>query len=191
MRRLFVGLELPSAARARLGALCTGLANARWVRSENFHLTLRFIGDVDEATADDVHDALREIYADGFPMHLRGLGFFATRRAPRQIWVGVEPNPALMSLQKRISVAISSATTRTGLVPEGRKFVPHVTFARLRDVPACAVADFLAMQEAFCVEAFPVRNFTLYSSKLSPGGPTYRVEAEYPLADFPSSAAAL
>ena len=56
---------------------------------------------------------------------------------------------------------------------------------------ASAVADFLAMQEAFCVEAFPVRHFTLYSSKLSPGGPTYRAAAEYPLADFPSSADAL
>ncbi len=187
MLRLFVGLGLPSAARARLGALCCGLKQARWVRSENFHLTLRFIGDVDEAMAGDINDALREIHADGFSMRLQGLGFFGSRRQARQIWVGADRTPELVRLQEKIASAIA----RTGLLPEGRKFVPHVTFARLRDVPPRAVADFLATREPFCVEAFPVRYFTLYSSKLSPDGPIYRAEADYPLADCSSDVAAL
>ena len=101
--------------------------------------------------------------------------------------MGAEPAPELVRLQKKIE----SAITRTGLPPEGRKFVPHVTFARLRDVPARAVVDFMAMQEPFCVEAFPVPHFTLYSSQLSPGGATYRAEAVYPLADFSSDVAAI
>lgn len=191
MLRLFVGLALPEDVRLRLGTLCCGLENARWVRPENFHLTLRFIGEVDEATADDINDALREIHAQGFAMGLQGLGFFGSRRKMRQLWAGVEPVPALLSLQKKINVAIDSVVTRTGHSPRGRKFVPHVTFARLRDVPACAVADFLAMREPFCVEAFPVRYFTLYSSRLGPGGPVYRAEADYPLAGFSSDAAGL
>jgi len=178
MLRLFAGLALPKAVRARLGGLCAGLPNARWVQPENLHLTLRFIGNVDGDSAQDIDDALQEIHADGFSMRLQGLGFFGSRRRARQIWVGAERTPELLHLQEKIE----SAIVRTGFPPEGRKFVPHVTLARLRDLQTSRLQDFLSAHEPFCIEAFPVAGFTLYSSVRSSSGAFYRAEAEYPLA---------
>lgn len=177
MLRLFVGIPLPEAVRARLRALCAGLPNARWVRPENLHLTLRFIGEVTEDVAEDIDDSLSAVRPPAFAMELCGLGFFGNGSAPRQIWVGVARNPALLHLQEKVE----SAIVRAGLPPEGRKFVPHVTLARLRGRRAPRLQAFLLQHEPLREDAIAVRHFTLFSSTLSDQGSIYVAEAEYPL----------
>jgi 2'-5' RNA ligase len=89
----------------------------------------------------------------------------------------VAPNEALATLQRRIEAAL----TGVGLEPEGRRFHPHITLARLRGAPAERLAGFLADHSLFATEAFPVDRFVLYSSLLSSSGAVYREEAEYAL----------
>ncbi|MCE2510904.1 MAG: RNA 2',3'-cyclic phosphodiesterase [Alphaproteobacteria bacterium] len=175
MLRLFVGIALPEEVQVRLGMLCSGLPNARWVRPENLHMTLRFIGEVGEDVAEDVDDSLQGIRAQSFSMSLSGLGFFGNGRSPRQVWVGVERNPLLLHLQEKIE----SAIVRAGLPPERRKFVPHVTLARLRGQNVARLQSFLSVHEPFREGPFAVDCFTLFSSKLSHNGSIYRAEADY------------
>lgn len=177
MLRLFVGIALPEEVRVELGTLCSGIPNARWVRPENLHMTLRFIGEVGEDVAEDIDDSFREIRGQSFSMWLKGLGFFGNARSPRQIWVGVERNLALHHLQEKIE----SAIVRAGLPPECRKFVPHVTLARLRGQNVSRLQSFLSVHEPFRKGPIAVDRFTFFSSKLSHNGSIYRAEADYPL----------
>ena len=128
MLRLFVGIEFPPELKLRLSLLCTGVAGARWVDAGNFHLTLRFIGEIAEDVAADVDEALARIKAPRFTLQLAGTGVFGGNR-PRALWVGAERSPELVRLHDRIEQAL----IRAGLEPEGRKYAPHVTLARLRE----------------------------------------------------------
>src|SRR5271169_1349618 len=127
MLRLFVGIGFPPELKLRLSLLCSGLPGAKWVDPGNFHLTLRFIGEVGEDVAADVDEALVTLKARRFALQLAGVGVFGNGK-PRQLWVGAERDPALASLQGKIELAL----IRIGLPPEPRKFAPHVTLARLR-----------------------------------------------------------
>jgi 2'-5' RNA ligase len=176
--RLFVALELPEPVRAQLGMLAGGIPGARWVAPENMHLTLRFIGEVDEGTVADIDLALADIDAPGFEMSLEGVGHFGSARQARAIYVGVARNAALAHLYAKIE----SALVRCGLEPEGRKFSPHVTLARLRDAPASRISSFVAGHNLFRAGPIEVDGFVLYSSFLSHSGPIYRPERFYPLA---------
>ncbi len=177
MIRLFVAIELPEEVKARLGALSVGVSGARWVRLENLHLTLRFIGDVDEGRLQDIDEALGLVRAPGFEAALEGVGCFPPRGAPKVIWVGVEKNGALVRLRDKVE----SALVRTGLAPEGRKYAPHVTLARPHHARMGRIQEFMSGNLSFTAGPFPVRNFTLFSSFLSRNGAIHRVEAEYPL----------
>src|SRR5579863_7821095 len=101
MLRLFVGIEFPPELKLHLSRLQCGIAGARWVDPGNFHLTLRFIGEVDEGTAADVDDALSRLQAKRFGLQLAGVGTFGGDKL-RQLWVGVEREPALSTLQSKI-----------------------------------------------------------------------------------------
>ena len=118
--RLFVGLVLPEPVRWQLGLLCTGLPGVRWVPPENFHLTLRFIGEVDGGTLDDVDAALAGIRARRFSLTLGGVGHFGSGQQVRALWAGVGREPALQHLRDKVE----SAVVRAGLPPEGKKFTP-------------------------------------------------------------------
>lgn len=178
MIRLFVGLGLPEALSERLSGLRGQIPGARWVAPENHHITLRFIGEVDEETAGDIDIALSRIDAPPFEIALEGVGHFESRGLVRALWAGVARDPALDHLQARVETAFR----RAGLAPEGRKFYPHVTLARCRDTRAPRIAGFLADHGSFRVPAFPVESFGLYSSTLGRGGAIYIREAEYSLA---------
>src|SRR5438067_10290103 len=117
MLRLFVGIEFPPELKLRLSLLCTGVAGARWVDPGNLHLTLRFIGEIDEGLAADVDAALRRVKVRPFKLQLSGTGVFGGNR-PRALWVGVERDPALWQLRDKIEQAL----IRAGLEPEGRRF---------------------------------------------------------------------
>ena len=176
--RLFLALSLPEPLRERLAALCTGLPGARWVAPENLHLTLRFIGEVDGSQARDLDAALAQVRAARLAVTLAGVDRFGSGRKLRALWVGVEPNPELDRLYRKLDHAVRDA----GLAPGGRKFKPHVTLARFKGESGRGLHDYLAHHATFRAKAFEARGFVLYSSFLSHGGAIYTAEAVYPLA---------
>ena len=105
MLRLFVALTLPADIRERVCGLMGGVPGARWVPAENLHLTLRFIGDVDEGAADDLDAALARTQFAPFMLTLEGVGVFGASRRPRALWVGVSPSAELDILQGRVEAA--------------------------------------------------------------------------------------
>ena len=179
MPRLFSAIEIPGGIAERLTLHRAGLSGARWVDPENYHLTLRFIGDVDEPTARDFTAALGMIEAAPFELRLNGLGSFGGGK-PRAIIAGFAPSEGLEVLRR----ANERAAREAGLPPEGRNFKPHVTLARLKGARADAVAVYLERQGGgFAAEPFIVSRFVLYSSRNSVGGGPYVIEAAYPLED--------
>ena len=177
MLRLFVGIEFPPELKLHLSLLCSGIAGARWVDPGTFHLTLRFIGEVGEDIAADVDEALLRLKARRFTLHLAGAGVFGGDK-PRQLWVGVEREPALATLQGKIEQAL----IRAGLPPEPRKFAPHVTLARLREPRHGDVQRFLADHAQFRAAPLPVDRFSLIASYPTKAGSVYEDQADYPLA---------
>lgn len=181
MIRLFVGLALPEIQRERLAALGGGIPNARWVAPETMHLTLRFIGEVDEGAGQDIHEALSALRAPAFTYELAGFDVFGGNSRAHTLWVGVERNPALIRLRDRVETAV----VRLGLPPDPRKFSPHVTVARLRGVPVSRLKGFLAGNGLFHSGPIPCDRFTLFSSHLGRNGASYTAEAEYALEGTP------
>ncbi len=178
MPRLFTGLEIPEDVVFALSLKRGGLPGARWIDPENYHITLRFIGDVDGATANEVVDGLdRLVNSEAFTIRLSHLGAFGGNK-PHALYAGVESTPALTRLQ----AAQERVLQRLGLEPESRKFIPHVTLARLRGTGAGELAMFLAHAGRFMPLEFEVRRFVLFSSRDSVGGGPYLIEQGYPLA---------
>lgn len=178
MHRLFVAVDLPSDIREELATICFGLPGARWVPTDQLHLTLRFIGEVDGNLFKDINEMLSSVTAEPFTMRLKGIGHFPPRKRPRVLWVGIEANDSLLRLRGKIE----SALVRGGLEPEGRKYSPHITIARLKDTPAVKVGNFIAANGLFASPSFSVQKFLLYSSKLTAKGAIHTIEAVYPLA---------
>jgi len=177
MPRLFTALEIPAQAGLSLSMLRGGLPGARWIDPEHYHLTLRFIGDIDDALAREIAFMLSNVRRLGFELRLDGLTSFGGRR-PRAVVATVAPTQQLYELQAEQERLMQ----RVGLEPEGRKYTPHVTLARLRDSSSYDVADFLATRHPFRPPPFRISRFVLYSSRASVGGGPYVVEAAYPLA---------
>jgi 2'-5' RNA ligase len=176
MPRLFAALSLPAGLCTLLSLLRSGIPGVRWIEPEEFHLTLRFIGEVDGGFEDDIRTALALIEAPGFMLSLEGVGQFGDAK-PHVLWAGVRADPALM----RLTAKIEQTLQRIGLPPETRRYMPHVTLARLRGASPARVADFLADYGLFRAEPFAVEEFVLYSSHLGRSGAHYRIEAVYPL----------
>ena len=177
MPRLFVGLEIPREVGQALSLLRGGLPGARWIDPENYHITLRFIGDIDDRLAHDIASLLDGVKRRSFEVRFGGLAAFGGRK-PRAIVVGVEPIQPLVELQAELERLMQ----RLGLEPEGRKFTPHVTLARLRDVSSRDVAEYLSTRGPLFGSSFHVSRFVLFSARASVGGGPYVVEADYPLA---------
>jgi len=177
MPRIFTGLELPADVTQSLATLRGGLPGARWIDPENYHLTLRFIGDVDDTLAREVASLLGKVSRPPLELRFDGLSSFGGRR-PRAVVATLAQTPALMELQAEHERLMQ----RVGLEPEGRKFTPHVTLARLRDSSSRQVADYLATRPFLQTPSFRVSRFVLFSSRASVGGGPYVVEAAYPLA---------
>jgi len=176
MPRLFTGVEIPPDVGAALSLLRGGLPGARWITPENYHVTLRFIGDVDDVVAHEIASLLGRVKRAAFELRLEGLASFGGRK-PRAVVATVAPAQALLDLQAEHERLMQ----RIGLAPEGRKYLPHVTLARLRDASSRDVADYLATRGLFRTPSFPVERFVLFSSRASVGGGPYVVEASYPL----------
>ncbi len=177
MPRLFTGLELPAECAAALASARGGVYRARWIEPSDYHVTLRFIGDVDWRTARDVAETLADIRRPPVSIGFEGLSWFGADK-PRAILARIEPSAPLIDLQSEHERRLR----RIGLAPETRNFTPHVTLARLRSASPAAVADYLSVRGAFLAPPFEASRFVLYSARHAVGGGPYVVEAAYPLA---------
>lgn len=153
-----------------------GLPGARWIDRDNYHVTLRFLGDIDDAMAREAAHVLGQVRRPAFDLHMEGLASFGGRK-PRAVVASVAPEQALFDLQAEQERLMR----RIGLEPEPRKYTPHVTLARLRGVPSLDVADYLSARGYFRTAPFRVSAFVLFSSRASTGGGPYVAEASYPL----------
>jgi RNA 2',3'-cyclic 3'-phosphodiesterase len=176
--RLFAALPAPEEIGRDLTRFQRGVPGAAWRPVENFHITLRFAGEVDERAADDLDGALSEIVVRGFEVQLQGVGHFGGAD-PRSLWAGVKKTAALADLAAKCE----RACRRAGLKPEPRGFTPHVTLAYLS--PAATLDRVMAFERRmalFSTEPWRATWFGLYSSIVRRDAPSlYRLEAEYPL----------
>ena len=177
MPRLFTGLEIPKEVAQSLSLLRGGLPGARWIDPENYHVTLRFIGDIDDRLAHEIASLLDGVRRRSFEVRFGNLMSFGGRK-PRAVVVAAEPIQPLVELQSELERLMQ----RLGLEPEGRKFIPHVTLARLRESSSREVADYLSTRGPVFGSSFHVSRFVLFSSRSSVGGGPYVIEADYPLA---------
>jgi 2'-5' RNA ligase len=175
--RLFIALELSERVVGQLALARGGVVGARWLEPADYHVTLRFIGDIDGAAARDIAETLGDIRRPKAIVRFDGLSWFGGDK-PRAIVARVKAEPALMDLQAEQERRLR----RIGVAPETRKYTPHVTLARLRGVAQAAVADYLAAHGALQAEAFTAERFVLYSARDGTGGGPYVVEAAYTLA---------
>jgi RNA 2',3'-cyclic 3'-phosphodiesterase len=176
MPRLFTGIELPDDVRAELAALRGGLPNARWIEPDDYHITLRFIGDIGVAMANEIASELDGVRKRDVTISIESIGVFGGEK-PRAVIARVAATEPLSSLQGEHERLMR----RVGAPAELRKFTPHVTLARLRGADARSVASYIEARGVFRPIVFQAPRFVLYSSRESTGGGPYLVEAEYPL----------
>lgn len=176
--RLFVAIDLPWALRQRVAMLSgAGIPGAKWVPPDNYHVTLRFIGETPAYRAEEIDQALTALKARSFELTLAGVGTFAKSGRSTLLWLGVERNERLDLLQSKIETALQ----RIGLEPERRRFAPHVSLARLDNAAEGKLAAFVQANNLFRAEPVTVGHFTLFSSLLGKEQSVYRPEVEYAL----------
>ena len=176
MPRLFTGIEIPPAVAFELSLLRGGLSGARWIDPDNYHITLRFIGDVDGPTAIDFARGLDDIRSDSIDISIEALDSFGGDK-PRAVFARVAINQDLSELHGEHE----RLARQVGCAPEPRKFTPHVTLARLRAASAPSVAGWLGARGLIRKITFRAKRFVLFSSRDSVGGGPYLIEADYPL----------
>ena len=194
--RIFIALDIDDAIRERMQRFMDGVRgfapDARWVRAESLHVTLKFIGEEPETAVEEVKKLLRAIRGPAIPLMFRGSGFFPTPKSARVFWVGVEADSELA----RLAATVDAATSQIGIPKEDHAFSPHLTLARggksgsprrqKADRPNAAfrrLQEKLAEMPAPEFGAMSAREFYLYESKLSPGGAQYTKLERYPLTD--------
>jgi RNA 2',3'-cyclic 3'-phosphodiesterase len=187
--RLFVALEIPSTVRDNLAGLIEELraadgaaakSKARWVRAENLHVTLKFIGNVDVGRLDAIRAALGEVSTGGaVELRFRGLGFFPNEKRPRVLWAGIAASSNLAPLAREID----SRLEKLGIPRETRELAPHLTLARF-DPPGLSEKLRAAAKENTTREFGDVRTgeFHLFDSKTRPTGAEYTRLSSFPFA---------
>jgi 2'-5' RNA ligase len=185
--RLFVALEIPAAVRDNLTAQVRELRELsakvadmrpRWVRPENLHVTLKFIGEVSPAKLEGIRGALSAICSDApVEIKFRGLGFFPNEQHPRVLWAGLDASANLPSL----AGDIDSALEAQGIARERRAFTPHLTLARI-EPPGLheKLREVIRKNDAREFGSFQAREFHLIESTLKPSGAEYTTPASYP-----------
>lgn len=177
MPRVFAGIEIPDEIGARLALMRTHLGGARWTEPNEYHLTLRFFGELDRHRQRDVVDGLAGITVPCFPLRLSGIGSFGGDE-PRTVYATVEANDKLTELQR----ATERVARAAGLSPEPRKFTPHVTLGRFRSASPVEIARYLDFYGGFRAGPFTVERMALFSARPGTGGGPYIVEEDFPLA---------
>jgi RNA 2',3'-cyclic 3'-phosphodiesterase len=193
--RLFVALDIDASIRAHIARFLDGVRefapDARWVRPDGLHVTLKFIGEQSDGEVMKIKAALATISAESFQINFRGYGFFPGARAPRVFWIGSEGGPKLTSL----AAVVDKALTPLGIPKEEHDFNPHLTLARggrgsgspQRQKSDRANLSFQHLQEKLAALPAPefgtmtAHEFFLYQSHTSPGGSKYTKLAQFAL----------
>lgn len=176
-KRLFVSLDLPEAIAAALVRLDPGITGVRWLKLEQLHLTLAFLGNVESRAEDELRTHLSAIRFHSFFLPLQTLGTFPGRGFPRVLWLGVgQGHPHLFQLHKKVT----DAALRAGLQPDLRPWHPHITLARCENISEARLRPFLRQHAAFDLGLVPINTFALKSSLLTPAGSIYTDELTVP-----------
>ncbi len=176
MPRLFAGLEIPAPVATVLSGLRGGLTGARWIEPSDYHITLRFIGDIGFRVAQDIDSLLADIRREALDIRLSGIDVFGGDR-PHALLATVEPTRPLIELQSEVERLIRAC----GLEIDRRRYQPHVTLARLRGASSFDVAEYLSIRGYYPSQNFRAERFVLYSARDTVGGGPYLVETAYPL----------
>jgi RNA 2',3'-cyclic 3'-phosphodiesterase len=193
--RIFIALDIDDAIRTRLQLFLDGVRgfapDARWVRPESMHVTLKFVGEKSFESVEEIKQALAAIQAGAIEISFRGYGFFPTSKAPRVFWIGIAAGPELAALAK----LVDEATAAVDVPREEHEFSPHLTLARRGgsgaprwrkgDGPNPAfhhLQERLAAMPALEFGTMTAREFFLYQSQLMPGGARYTKIAGFGLA---------
>lgn len=183
--RLFVALDVPDETRRalgeairRFGSVCHG---ARWMQAESIHVTLKFIGHVEETELPAIKDSLANAKSSGpIEIAFRNFGFFPNERRPHVFWLGIEAGPDLAAL----AANISSALEPIGIPREKREFRPHLTLARFKTEKG--LPKLREMVAPLARQSFGntvATQFHLYESVLNPGGAVHTKLASYRFAE--------
>jgi 2'-5' RNA ligase len=172
MNRLFVALELPADVKAALIACMGGVAGARWQRDDQLHLTLRYLGEVDRHTAQDISAALGRVNVKPFTAELGDPGLFEHRGRVDSLWVAVRPAEQLAALAKAVNAALAGV----GIAPEPRAFVPHISVARGRTMLGVKGWPLATIPRLH----WTVSGFALWDSQLGHDGSDYSVLSRWP-----------
>ncbi len=185
--RIFIALDIDDSIRERINRFTEGVRGfdpeARWVRPDSLHITLKFIGEKPPEALEQIKNALHTIEMGSMEIAFRGYGFFPTAKWPRVFWVGIEAVPQLASL----AAAVDKVMLGLGIPREEHAFSPHLTLARGTTGSSSprwqkgdrAKSNFRQLQEKLAAMPQPefgtmtAREFFLYQSQLSPGGSRY------------------
>lgn len=171
-KRLFVGLELPESCRETLAALNPRIKGLRWLPADQLHLTMSFLGNIERVQEECLKRAFADVRVPPFFLPIQGIGTFGTP-LPTVVWAGVgHGHPHLFALHRHIQDAV----LRENLEPDLKPFHPHITIGRARRVSRALLKPFLRKHTDSEFGLWKVTGFALYSSALSPDGPSYTVE---------------
>ena len=196
MLRAFIAVQLSDDLKRQIGSVQAELkrevsGSARggktvkigWTQPDGIHLTLKFLGDIQEAQVDALREILSKAAASARPFTLeaRGLGAFPNPRAPRVIWLGLHGKSEDMAELQRLQAAVEDGAAALGFAKEARAFTPHLTLARIRDrVEAGALEPVLTVQQNRVVGGFTASSVDLIKSELRPSGAVYTTLVEVP-----------
>jgi 2'-5' RNA ligase len=173
--RLFIAIEIPQTIRSNFASLLKEFRaiapQVKWVRAENLHVTLKFLGETEPAKLGALQDLLSAVRSDqSVNLEFRGLGFFPNEKRPRVFWAGMEASANL----KMLASDIDQATHHLGFPLEDRPFTPHLTLARF-PLPGIPQKLLQASQERSAQTFGSLRSgeFHLIESKLKPAGAEY------------------
>jgi 2'-5' RNA ligase len=175
MQRLFIALMIPEPQRSQLAWLQAGLEGAHWVQPEKLHLTVRFIGEVPENTVEDIQGLLAGLQVRDFDIHLRGIGVFEPGNRPRSLWAAVADPAPLIALHEKCNQALR----RVGVPEERRKYLPHVSLARLVHAHTERLVQYMEAHGGFDAPPFRAEKFSLIRSHLTHHGAAYEILDEF------------
>ncbi|AOP35815.1 2'-5' RNA ligase [Leptospira tipperaryensis] len=178
--RTFLGISIPDAVKEQLTSICYGLPDIKWVREENFHITLVFLGEQNSDDIDRISEFCSGISLPDFELELKSVGFFGKQKSPSILFANVEQNPTLFQLQK----TLDSGLRKLGFSPERQDYHPHVTIGRFKTTHGGKISLYLEEFSNFSSSRFSISEFHIYSSKSSSDGPIYTIEESFSL--FPS-----
>src|ERR1035438_2944266 len=195
--RIFIGIDLDPEVRARISRFIEGVQgfapDARWMRPESLHITLKFIGEQTSEQVAAIAERLPRVEGSAFEIRSAGYGFFPTAKAPRVFWIGIQAGPQLAELAESIDMA----TAELGVPREDRPYSPHLTLARAGGGRSSgspkwrkgdgANAAFAVLEKRLAAMGeldfggMTAHEFILYQSQLSPGGSKYTKLLRFPL----------